>query len=95
MMKLYHGSYLKIATIDLAKSRPFKDFGRAFYLSANDNVGEQVALFKGGYISKERFMRKLKNMRGIPNTQLYYQSAGYVYSLLEEELGQQGEVRGG
>ena len=22
-----------------------------------------------------------------PNTQLYYQSAGYVYSLLEEELG--------
>ena len=32
---------------------------------ANDNVGEQVALFKGGYISKERFIRKLKNMRGI------------------------------
>ncbi len=28
-----------------------------------------------------------------PNTQLYYQSAGYVYSLLEEELGQQGELR--
>ena len=140
-MKLYHGSYLKIDCIDLAKSRPFKDFGRAFYLSAdeqqawerayaastlwggeasvtefefdeslmasdelkvlcfddyteawadfifanrkrqkppfshdydivygpiaNDNVGEQVALFKGGYITKERFLRKLKNMRGI------------------------------
>lgn len=140
-MRLYHGSYTKIERIDLAKSRPFKDFGRAFYLSAdeqqawerayaatvlwggeasvteyefdetpmtsgelkvlrfeeyseewadfvfanrkrqrppykheydivygpiaNDNVGEQVALFKGGYISKERFMRKLKNMRGI------------------------------
>ena len=141
MMKLYHGSYAIIEAIDLAKSRPFKDFGRAFYLSAdeqqawerayaastlwggeasvteyefdeqvmtsgelkvlrfddyseewadfvfanrkrqkapfkhdydivygpiaNDNVGEQVALFKGGYISKERFLRKLKNMRGI------------------------------
>lgn len=140
-MKLYHGSYLEIEQIDLAKSRPFKDFGRAFYLSAdeqqawerayaamslwggeacvtsfelddavmtsgelkvlrfekyseewadfifanrkrqkhpyihgydivygpiaNDNVGEQVALFKGGYISKERFLRKLKNLRGI------------------------------
>lgn len=140
-MKLYHGSYTTIEVIDLAKSRPFKDFGRAFYLSAdeqqawerayaattlwggeasvteyefdeqvmtlgelkvlrfdgyseewadfvfanrkrqknpfkhdfdivygpiaNDNVGEQVALFKGGYISKERFLRKLKNMRGI------------------------------
>lgn len=141
MMKLYHGSYVKIDRIDLAKSRPFKDFGRAFYLSANeqqawerayasitlwggvptvteyefdellmtsgelkvlcfdgyteewadfifanrerkkpafshdndivygpianDNVGEQVALFKGGYISKERFLQKLKHMRGI------------------------------
>ena len=32
---------------------------------ANDNVGEQVALFKGGYISKERFLQKLKHMRGI------------------------------
>ena len=141
MMKLYHGSYLEIERIDLSKSRPYKDFGQAFYLSAdeqqawerayaaitlwggqpsvteyefdeqlmtsgelrvlhfeeyseewadfifanrerrkpsfkhdydivygpiaNDNVGEQVALFKGGYISKERFLRKLKNMRGI------------------------------
>lgn len=140
-MILYHGSYLTIERIDLSKSRPNKDFGRAFYLSAdeqqawerayaaitlwggqpsvtaydfdeqlmtsgelkvrcfeeyseewadfifanrerkkppfkhdydivygpiaNDNVGEQVALFKGGYISRERFLRKLKNMRGI------------------------------
>lgn len=141
MMNLYHGSYIEIDHIDLSKSRPFKDFGRAFYLSAdeqqawerayaaialwggepyvtrfafderlmasdeikvlvfegyteewadfifanrerrkpafhhdfdivygpiaNDNVGEQVALFKGGYISKERFLEKLKHMRGI------------------------------
>ena len=141
MMNLYHGSYVEIDRIDLSKSRPFKDFGRAFYLSAdeqqawerayaaitlwggepnvtryafderlmtsndlkvlvfdgyteewadfifanrgrrkpafhhdydivygpiaNDNVGEQVALFKGGYISKERFLEKLKHLRGI------------------------------
>lgn len=32
---------------------------------ANDRVGEQVALFKGGYITKERFLQKLKHMRGI------------------------------
>lgn len=32
---------------------------------ANDNVGEQVVLFKGGYITKERFLRKLKNLKGI------------------------------
>lgn len=140
-MKLYHGSNVVIDKIDLSKSRPFKDFGKAFYLSADeqqawerayasitlwggdphvtvfefdeslmtfgsmkvlrfdayteswadfifanrnrrkppyqhdydigyepiadDNVGEQVALFKGGYISKDRFMAKLKHMKGI------------------------------
>lgn len=36
MIKLYHGSYTKISRIDLAKSRPFKDYGRAFYLSADE-----------------------------------------------------------
>ena len=141
MMKLYHGSFVEIDKVDLSKSRPYKDFGRAFYLSAdeqqawdrayaaitmwdgspsvtvfefdeslmdsgelkvlrfdgyteawadfifanrdrhnlafhhdydivygpiaNDNVGEQIALFKGGYISKDRFLQKLKHMRGI------------------------------
>jgi hypothetical protein len=140
-MILYHGSNVGIDRIDLSKSRPFKDFGKAFYLSANeqqawerayaamtmwggvpivsefefderlmesgqlkvlkfesytetwadfifanrdrrkpvfshdydivygpianDKVSEQVALFKGGYISKERFLRKLQLMRGI------------------------------
>ena len=141
-MRLYHGSNVVIDKIDLSKSRPYKDFGRAFYLSAdeqqawerayaaitmwggepcvstfdfdellmthsselnvlcfdaytedwadfifanrdrkkppfkhdydivygpiaNDKVGEQVALFKGGYITKERFLQKLKHMRGI------------------------------
>jgi len=32
-MKLYHGSYVKINKIDLAKAKPYKDFGRAFYLT--------------------------------------------------------------
>ena len=32
-MKLYHGSYIKINEIDLAKAKPYKDFGRAFYLT--------------------------------------------------------------
>jgi len=32
-MKLYHGSYLKIDGIDLSKAKPYKDFGRAFYLT--------------------------------------------------------------
>jgi hypothetical protein len=32
-MKLYHGSYIKIDEINLSKSKPYKDFGRAFYLT--------------------------------------------------------------
>ena len=32
-MKLYYGSYTKIDVVDLTKSKPFKDFGRAFYLT--------------------------------------------------------------
>lgn len=33
-MKLYHGSTEDITKIDLSKSKPNKDFGRGFYLSA-------------------------------------------------------------
>ena len=32
-MKLYHGSNVQIGKIDLALSRPNKDFGRGFYLT--------------------------------------------------------------
>ena len=140
-MILYHGSNVAIERIDLKKSRPFKDFGRAFYLSADeqqaweravaamtmwggspcvtafefdeslmssgklkvktfeayteewadfifanrdrrnppwrhdydivygpiadDRVGEQVVLYKGGYITRSRFLVKLKHFKGI------------------------------
>lgn len=32
-MILFHGSNTIIESIDLAKSRPFKDFGKGFYLT--------------------------------------------------------------
>ena len=35
MIQLYHGSTVDIVRIDLAKSRPNKDFGRGFYLLRN------------------------------------------------------------
>lgn len=34
-MILYHGSNVEILNIDLTKSKPYKDFGRGFYLSAD------------------------------------------------------------
>ncbi|MBO7596309.1 MAG: DUF3990 domain-containing protein [Bacteroidales bacterium] len=45
-MKLYHGSTVNISEIDLSKSRPNKDFGKGFYLSANRQQALRMAEFK-------------------------------------------------
>lgn len=45
-MKLYHGSTVVIQQIDLKKSRPNKDFGRAFYLSTDEQQAWEMAEFK-------------------------------------------------
>lgn len=45
-MKLYHGSNVSIAAIDLEKSKPFKDFGKGFYLSDNETQAMDMAKFK-------------------------------------------------
>lgn len=46
MMKLYHGSTIEIKEIDLSKSRPNKDFGRGFYLSADYQQAQRLGEFK-------------------------------------------------
>ncbi len=52
MMTLYHGSNTEFEKIDLAKSRPNKDFGKGFYLSADKQqawrMGQFKALTEGG-----------------------------------------------
>lgn len=45
-MKLYHGSTSHISTIDLTKSKPNKDFGKAFYLSDSKEQALEMAQFK-------------------------------------------------
>lgn len=42
-MILYHGSNTEFDKIDLALSRPYKDFGQGFYLSANKEQANQMA----------------------------------------------------
>ena len=42
-MILYHGSNVEIFDIDLSMSKPYKDFGRAFYLSADKKQAEALA----------------------------------------------------
>lgn len=45
-MKLYHGSNVAIVEVNLSKSKPFKDFGKGFYLSDNIEQAFEMAKFK-------------------------------------------------
>lgn len=42
-MKLYHGSNVKIDSINLAMCRPYKDFGKGFYLTDMKEQAEKMA----------------------------------------------------
>lgn len=43
-MKLYHGSNVKIDSINLAMCRPYKDFGTGFYLTDMKEQAERMAV---------------------------------------------------
>ncbi len=43
VMLLYHGSNVRVEVVDLARSKPFKDFGRGFYLTADRRQAERMA----------------------------------------------------
>lgn len=45
-MILYHGSNIEIERIDLGKSKPYKDFGKGFYLSDDESQAKEMAKFK-------------------------------------------------
>jgi Protein of unknown function (DUF3990) len=46
-MKVYHGSFVKIETIDLTKCKPFKDFGKGFYVTKFKEQAEFWAIRNG------------------------------------------------
>ena len=41
-MRLYHGSNIAIDSINLAMCRPYKDFGKGFYLTDIKNGGKSI-----------------------------------------------------
>ena len=43
-MKLYHGSNVVIDSINLALCRPYKDFGRGFYMTDIEEQAEKMAI---------------------------------------------------
>ena len=52
-MILYHGSNVAIDVIDLSKSRPWKDFGKGFYLSAEKQQAIEMAESKVAFLGGE------------------------------------------
>ena len=52
-MILYHGSNVAIDEIDLSKSRPGKDFGKGFYLSADKQQAIELAESKVAFLGGE------------------------------------------
>ena len=52
-MILYHGSNVAIDVIDLSKSRPGKDFGKGFYLSAEKQQAIEMAESKVAFLGGE------------------------------------------
>ena len=42
-MILYHGSNVEVEMPDLNKSKPYKDFGQGFYLSADRNQALRIS----------------------------------------------------
>ena len=42
-MKVYHGSDIRVDTVDLSKSKPSKDFGRGFYVTKLREQAEEMA----------------------------------------------------
>lgn len=65
-MILYHGSNVPIERIDLWKSKPYKDFGRGFYLSDNIEQAEMLARFRtltlGGNVVVTKFLFDEKSL---------------------------------
>ena len=53
---VYHGSTSLIETIDVAEGKPYKDFGRGFYVTESELHARNIAI-RNKRIEKERFSR--------------------------------------
>ena len=59
-MILYHGSNINIEHIELEKSKPFKDFGKGFYLSESEEQALEMARFKAHTFGGEPIVSKFE-----------------------------------
>ena len=60
MKILFHGSNIIVDKIDLDKSKPYKDFGKGFYLSDNESQAIEMADFKSSLLGGESVVSKFE-----------------------------------
>ena len=60
MIRLYHGSNMKIEVPDLVHSKPFKDFGNGFYVSPDKQQAWDMAFQY--FFGTERALQQLKRL---------------------------------
>ena len=58
MKIVYHGSTTLFDAIDVNKGKPYKDFGRGFYVTENPNHAKNLAL-RNKKIEAERYNRNV------------------------------------
>ena len=53
-MKVYHGSYTEILTVDLSKCEPYRDFGKVFYVTKLKKNKQNFGQIEKEYIIKTK-----------------------------------------
>ena len=83
-MILYHGTTVYIDRIDLMRSKPNKDFGRAFYLSEDYSQALEMAQFKAEFAE----LPPVVNVYSFDEKLLYTEEwAHFVYNHRTEPQG--------
>lgn len=59
-MRVYHGSYIRVDTIDLSKCKPNKDFGKGFYVTKFRNHAEEWAKIIGDKKETDGFVTEFE-----------------------------------
>ena len=77
-MRLFHGSNMRVTQINLSKSRPAKDFGRAFYLSSDKEQAVEMAKYKVETFGGELVVNEFEFDETVLNTLKYMRFDEYT-----------------
>ena len=85
-MKLYHGSNIEFDKIDLAQSKPNKDFGKGFYLSADYEQAAKEEMHLEGFYFSGIYVDDGIDLTGLTRERQLYITRQQLQSLLDLTL---------